>query len=163
MKHTIATSSSFLDKVRPHSHHLSKFRCHCDSGWLASAGGSKVLNCLELPYNPAVSTGRHQDNVVHHRMLVVNRLSSIQDLIVVLGCVMQLNDVALRGIEHGFNFMSLIRIVRRQTVPALAADLVREPGVRLSDKKTIKWRPRILLQCFGEIGPGKLVIPEQRA
>ena len=55
---------------------------------------SKLLNCLELSHNPAIGAGRHQHHVMHNRVLAVDGLAAIQDLIVVFGRIVKFDHVA---------------------------------------------------------------------
>ncbi len=57
---------------------------------------------LKLPDYPSVGGGRHEDQVVHHRVLAVNCLAPIEDLQVIFGGIVELNHIAFRSIKDRF-------------------------------------------------------------
>ena len=103
---------------------------------------SKVRNCLELSDDPTVGAGGHQHHVVHNRMLAVDGFAAIQDLIVVFGSVVKFDHVAFRGVEHGVDFVALVRITGRMPLVAAVLTFVLERGIGVACKKSV--------QRFGE-------------
>src|ERR1051326_3529647 len=131
---------------------------------LASARAtSKLRYGLELPDNPALSSGNHQDDVVHDGMLVVDGLASVENLQIVFGSVVQFDDVAFGRIENRVYFMILVEIARSQTTMPLALDSVFQPRVCSRFKQAVQGRDGVRLQGLRQICPGEFVVAKDGA
>jgi hypothetical protein len=78
--------------------------------WLALPKSSELWNGLELADDPAVGRWRHQHDIVNGDVLSMNGLASVKDFEIVLSSIVQFNNVTLRGVEDGLQFVNLIRI-----------------------------------------------------
>src|SRR5258708_11544952 len=77
--------------------------------WLdLSCCDSKLRHGLQLPNYPTIGARCHEDDKVHDDMLIVDNLSAIGDLQLILSGIVQLHDIAFRGIEHRFQPVILI-------------------------------------------------------
>src|ERR1700688_2760776 len=104
---------------------------------LMRAPNSRLWNGLQLPNHPAISPGRHQYDVVHHDMFVVNIFSPVRDAQFVLRSIVQLHDVALGGIKYRFQVMRLIRVLAGQTGALLAGPPIAQPSFWLAGQMAL--------------------------
>ena len=70
---------------------------------------------------PAVRAGGHQDDIVHDRMFIVDRLAAIMDFKVVLGRVVQFDHITYWGVKNGIEFMVLVQVMRGDSAALLAS------------------------------------------
>jgi hypothetical protein len=76
--------------------------------WRLWRGRSKLGHGLQLPNHPTIGSGRHEDDKVHDDMLIVDDLSSIRNLELILGGIVQLHDIAFRRVKHHLQPVTLI-------------------------------------------------------
>src|SRR5690242_14363753 len=100
-------------------------RCRSSrGGWWVNLHSSELRDGLELADNPSVGTRSHEHDVAYDCVLTMNSPATIQNLKIVIGGVVQLNDVAFRSIKDGFHFVILIEVAGGQTVAPLAGHSV---------------------------------------
>ena len=85
-----------------------------------TASNLRLRNGLELPDHPAVGSGRHQHDVVHHDMFVMDSFPAVGDSQFVLRSIVQFHDVTLGRIKYRLQVMRLIRVLASQTGALLA-------------------------------------------
>src|SRR5215469_1989325 len=131
--------------------------------WLVFSTALKLLNGLKLAHNPTVCAGSHENHVVNGCMLVVDHLAGVNNLVVVLGQVMQLDDIPFGRVEHSFHFVALIEISRGQPVFLLMLYCLAQPVTGSADEQTVERPLGIGLQRQGKTTPGELVVAEKAA
>src|SRR5579864_4267375 len=131
---------------------------------LASAMAvSKLRHRLELPDDPALGSGNHENDVVHDGMLVVAGLTAVENLQIVFGRIVQFDDVAFGRIENRVYFVILVEIARGQTTVPLALDGVFQPLVRGRFKQAVQGSGGVRLQGLRQICPGEFVVAKDGA
>src|ERR1700736_1738211 len=75
---------------------------------------SKLGNRLQLADHPAVGTRRHQHDIVHNHMFVVDGFTAVKNLQIVVGGVMQFDHVAFGSIKNSFDLMILVEVARAE-------------------------------------------------
>src|SRR6267154_1608274 len=90
---------------------------------LSGLTGSRLRYSLQLADHPSICAGRHEHYKVHNDFLVMDDFSAIRDAQFVLRGIVQLHDIALGGVKHGFHPVILVYI------------LLAEAGVLLADNR----------------------------
>jgi hypothetical protein len=87
---------------------------------------SELRHSLQMADHPAIGSGRHEHNVMHYDVFLVDQFSAVQDLKLILGRVVQLYHIALRGIKNGLHFVILIDVSLTEAGALLARNTLAE-------------------------------------
>src|SRR5450755_1371459 len=121
---------------------------------------SKLGNALQLANHPTVRPRGHEHNVVNNDGLIVDDLPAVQNLQLILRGVMQLDNVALGGVKHSFQFVILIPIPLAEAGTLLVGNRFAQPVLRLSRKGSIQRVLSIKLQGLGHAGPCDAIVAD---
>ena len=124
---------------------------------------SKLWHGLELPDDPALCSGNHQYDIVHDGMLIVDGLAAVENLQIVLGGVVQFDDVTFRRIEYRVYFVILVEISRSQTSMPLVLHSIFQPLVCCRFKQAVQRRGGVRFQGLRQICPGEFVVAKDGA
>src|ERR1700677_475371 len=123
----------------------------------------KLGDGLQLANDPTISGGRHEHNVVHDHMLVVNSFVAIADLQLVLSGVMQLHHVTLWSVKYNFQLVSLIEVAAAQAGLLLAENGLAQPLPGIAGKWALERIEGIRLERLGHAGPREAIVAKDSA
>src|SRR5580700_11143630 len=90
--------------------------------WNAASGLSELRHSLKMANHPAIRSWRHEHNEMRYDVFLVYQFSTVQNLKLILGRVVQLYHIALWSIKHGLHFVILIDVPLAEARALLACD-----------------------------------------